>query len=194
MSWPTKSKCFKEIVEDSSKLWLLPKEEWTSIRELPLMGALQFRVILERLFTYLTSPAIWGKTWVESITNNGQKISGEAIPMVIWVTDGMGEEKLGMVPTFFHHNQGKVEDSEVLPALHQCDLLEPSVVVVQRFTNSPYLPWASFGLLYLDIPTPSRDALHLQNFHWTQLHSMQATSLIQPLRWSWSQEGGRRKG
>ena len=110
-------------------------------RELPLMGTLRFRVISERLFTHLISPAIWGKAGMEFITNNGQKISREAIAMVIFITDGVGEGYLGMVTTFCHHHQAKVEASEMLSALHQCDSLEPSVVVVWRFTNSPYLPW-----------------------------------------------------
>ena len=61
-----------------------------SIRELSLMGALQFRVVSERLFTCLTSPAMWGKAGVEFITNNSQKICGEAIPMVVLVMDGVG--------------------------------------------------------------------------------------------------------
>ena len=60
--------------------------------------------------------------------------------MVILVPDGVGEVTLGMVTTFCHHDQAKVEASEVLCALSQHDLLEPSVVVVRRFTNSPYLP------------------------------------------------------
>ena len=31
------------------------------MRELPLMGAFQFRILWERLFTHLASPAMWGK-------------------------------------------------------------------------------------------------------------------------------------
>ena len=138
---------------DPSLLHLFPEEEWKSSRELPLMGSLTFRVILERLFAHLTSPVMWGKAGVEFITNNGQKISGEAVPMAVLVVDGVREGNLGMVTTFCCHNQAKVEASEALSALHQCNCLEPSVVVVRRFTNSPYLPWGSFGFLYLYVTT-----------------------------------------
>ena len=62
---------------------------------------------------------MWGKAQVELITNNGQKISREAIPMAIKVTDGVGEGNLGMVTTFCHHDQAKLEASEVLSTLHQ---------------------------------------------------------------------------
>ena len=108
-----------------------------SIRELPLVGTLQFRIILERLFPCVTSPAMWKKARVEFITNNSQKISGEAVDMVILITDRVGERNLGMLTTFCHHDQAKVEVSEILPALYQHDSLEPSVVVVRMFTNSP---------------------------------------------------------
>ena len=65
-----------------------------SIQELPLLGALEFRIISERLFTHIACPAMWGKAQMEFITSNGQNISGEAIPMVILVTDGVGKETL----------------------------------------------------------------------------------------------------
>ena len=72
--------------------------------------------------------------------------------------DGVGEGNLGMVTTFCHHDQANVEASKALSALYQCDLLEPSVVVVRRCTNSPYLPQGSFGFLYLDVTTLSGGA------------------------------------
>ena len=65
---------------------------------------------------------------------------GEAIPMEILVMDAVGGGNLGVVTTFCHHNQARVEASEALSALHQHDLPEPSVVVVRRYTNSPYIP------------------------------------------------------
>ena len=101
------------------------------------MGALQFRIILERLFAHLASPVMWGKTCVEFIMNNSQKMSGVAVPMAILVMDGVGEGNLGMVTTFCHHNQAKVEASEVLSALCQCYLPEPSVVLVQSSLTHP---------------------------------------------------------
>ena len=155
MSQPTTSKCHEEILVDPSLLCLFPEEECKSIRELPLMGTLRFRVTLKRHLAHLTSPAMWGKARVEFITNNGWKISGEAIPMAVLVRDGVGEGNLGMMITFCHHNQAKVEASEVFFALCQHVSLEPSVVVVRRFTNSPYFPWGSFGFLYLDMTTLS---------------------------------------
>ena len=55
---------------------------------------------------------------MEFITSNGQKISGEAILMVILVTSGVGEGNLGMVTTFCHHDQAEMEASHVLSTLH----------------------------------------------------------------------------
>ena len=99
---------------------------------------------------------------VEFITNNGQKIGGEAIPMVVLVMDWVGEGNMGMVITFCHHDQAKVEASKVLSVLCQHNSLEPSVVVVRRFINSLYLPWGSFGFLYLDATTLSWGTLSTQ--------------------------------
>ena len=79
------------MVEDPSLLWLFLEKECTSLHELPLLGALPFRLISERLFTHLPSPDTWGKTRVEFITNTSWKISGKTTPMVILITDGVGE-------------------------------------------------------------------------------------------------------
>ena len=125
--------------------------------------------MLERLFTCLTSPAKCGKDGVEFITHNGQKISGEAIPMAVLVTDGVGEGCLSMETTFCYHDQVKVEVSEALSTLHQHVSPEPSVVVVRMFTNSPYLPQGSFGFLYLDVTTLSGGVSSTQ-FPLDQLH------------------------
>ena len=108
MSWPTIAKCYDDIAMDPSLLWLFP-EECTSIQELPLLGTLWFRIISERLFICITSPAIWGKARMEFITSRGWKISREAIPMVILVTDGVEEGNLGMVTTLCHNIQAKME-------------------------------------------------------------------------------------
>ena len=59
--------------------------------------------------------------------------------------DEVGEGNLGMVTTFSCHDQAKVETSKALSALNQCNLLEPSVVVVRRYTNSPYIYKGSFS-------------------------------------------------
>ena len=52
------------------------------------------------------------------ITCTSQKISGEATPMVISITDGVGEGNMGMVTTFCHNNQAKIEASDALSTLH----------------------------------------------------------------------------
>ena len=51
---------------------------------------------------------------MEIITNNGQKMSEGAVPMVILVMNGLAEGNLGMVTTFWCHDQAKVEASEAL--------------------------------------------------------------------------------
>ena len=89
------------------------------------------------------------------MTNTGPRTSGEATPMVILITDGVGEESLGMVMVFCHHDQSKMEASDALSALYQWDSPEPSVMVVRRYTNTPYIPWGTSWLLYLDVSTLS---------------------------------------
>ena len=77
---------------------------------------------------------------MEYVTETGLRFSGEASPMVILITDGVGEGDLGMVTTFCSHNQVKMEASEVLDTLHQCDSPEPSLFMVRRYTNTPIIP------------------------------------------------------
>ena len=60
--------------------------------------------------------------------------------MVILITDGVEKENIGMVTVFCCHNPNKMEPSDAFPALCQCDTQEPSVVVVRRYTNTPYIP------------------------------------------------------
>ena len=98
---------------------------------------------------------------MEFLTHNGSKISGEATPTVIFIKDWMREGKLGLVTIFCHHNQVKLEASEVLSALCQHDSLEPSMVVVW-FTKSPYTPWGPFSFPYLDVTTLCRGATSTQ--------------------------------
>ena len=92
MLWPTIAECYDDIVEDPSLLQLFLEKVWRPIQELPLLGTLQFRIILERLFTCIASPAMLGKARMEFVNSNSQNVSGEAIPMVILVTDGVGKE------------------------------------------------------------------------------------------------------
>ena len=77
---------------------------------------------------------------MEFITNTSPSIIQEATPMAILITEGVGEENLGMVTVFCHHDQNKMEASDALSALHQSDSLEPSAVVVRRHTNTPFIP------------------------------------------------------
>ena len=70
--------------------------------------------------------------------------------MAILITDGVGKGDLGMVTTFCSHNQVKMESLEVLATLHQCNSPEPSVFIVWRYTNTPFIPWGISRLLYLN--------------------------------------------
>ena len=155
------------------------------------MGALRFKVISERLFTCLISPAMWGKVGVEFISSNGWKVNGEAVPMVVLVMDRVRDRNLGMVTTFCHHNQAKVEACEALSVLHQHDSPEPSMIVVRRFTNSPYLLWGSFGFLYLDVTTfsggTSSSQFPLDQLCACRLLTCSNTEVVLP--WEEGQEG-----
>ena len=95
MSWPTIVECYDDIVEDPYLLQLFLEKEWTSIQKLPLLHTLQFRIILERLFACIASPAIWRKARMEFVTSSGPKISGKATAIAILVTDGVGGRKPG---------------------------------------------------------------------------------------------------
>ena len=105
------------------------------------------------------------------ITETGLRLSGEATPMGILITDGVGKGDLGMATTFCSHNQVKMEALEMLATLYQCDSPELSVFVVRRYTNSPFIPQGTSRLLYLNVSYLPRDnsstqfsinCLHLQ--------------------------------
>ena len=49
MSKPSIVRCYNELVEDPSLLRLFSAEECTSLLKLPIMGALQFRLISEKV-------------------------------------------------------------------------------------------------------------------------------------------------
>ena len=61
MLWP---KCYSELLEDPSLFQLFSEEEGTSLQELPLLGALHFRIILERFFSCIAFPAFLGEDQV----------------------------------------------------------------------------------------------------------------------------------
>ena len=75
---------------------------------------------------------------------------------MILITDGVGESDLGMVTVFFHAEQARMEACDALSPLHQHDSYEPSVVVVRRYSNNPYIPRGTFHSLYLDMDALSR--------------------------------------
>ena len=91
--------------------------------------------------------------WGQVITDTNLRSSGEATPTVILITDGVGEENLGMVTIFCHQDQSKMEASHALSALHQHNSPESSVVVIRRYTNTPYIPQKTSWLLYLNVST-----------------------------------------
>ena len=55
-----------------------------------------------------------------------------------------------------------MEGSDALSILCQCDSPEPSVVVVRRYINTPYIPRGTSQPLYLEVSTLSRDASSVQ--------------------------------
>ena len=79
-------------------------------------------------------------TRVEYVIKTSLRLSGEASPMAILISDGVGKGDLGMVMTFCSHNQVKMEASEVLTTLHQHDSPELSAFMVRRYTNIPSFP------------------------------------------------------
>ena len=180
MSWPTISECNGDIAKDPSLLQLFPEKEWMSIQELLLLSALQFRIISERLFTCIACPTMWGRLeWNSSPAMT--KMSVEAIPFAILVTD-WGGRKPGHDDHLLLPWSIKMEASNALSAIHQCDLLEPSVVIVRRYGNTPYMPQGSSCLPYLDISTLSR-ALPLPNSHQTSYVYTDCSPSLTP-KWS----------
>ena len=88
MSWPIIAKCYEDIVEDLTLLWLFSLKEYSSIQRPHCLGALQFRLILEGLFTCIAPPDNWGKMGVEFLTLINLKRSGE--PPIWWSSSLMG--------------------------------------------------------------------------------------------------------
>ena len=154
MWWPSIAKCYNEIVRDPSFLGIF-LEECTSPLELHVMGAIQFRIILKKFFTHVAPPGIWGKTGVGFVTDTDPRVSGEATPTTILITNGVTEGYLGMVTTSCYHVHIKMEAPDVLAAFHQHDSPEPSIAVVRWYTNTPYILHGTSRLLYLDMSTLS---------------------------------------
>ena len=73
---------------------------------------------------------------------------------------------LGMVNTFCCHDQVKMEATDALEALCQCNSPEPSADVVRQYTSTLYIPRGTSRLLYLDVSTLS-GVLPPPNSLWT---------------------------
>ena len=86
--------------------------------------------------------------------------------------------------TFCHHDQAKLEPSEVLSTLLQRDSPKPSIVVVKIFANSPYLSWGVFGFPYLDVTTlaagTSANQFSLAQVHLCRLLPFSSTQVVLP--------------
>ena len=116
-----------------------------------MMGALQFRLISEGCFVHIASPDRWGKTGVEFVTLTDPMKSGGTTNRVILITDGVEERDLGMVMVYCHHNQARIEACDALSTLNECNSSELSMVVVRRYSNTPYIPRGTNHSLYLDM-------------------------------------------
>ena len=148
------SGCYDELLADPALLQSFPQDEWTSIHQLPHLGALCFWMVSEGLFSQVISPELWGQAGVNIITNSGRRaLSEEVIAMTVLVTEGVDEGSLGMVTIFCHSDQARVEPSTMLLTLLQYESPEPGIVLMKIFTYSPYFPWGSCGLPFLDLAT-----------------------------------------
>ena len=151
MSRPSIAHCYEKIVEDPTLLHLFSLKEYSSMQELPCLGALQFRLISEGFFICIASPDKWGKTGVKFVTLTGLKKSGQTTNTVILITNGIGERYLGMVMVICHPEQARIKACDALSALCQLNPSELSVVVIRRYPNTPYIPRGTSCSLYLDV-------------------------------------------
>ena len=147
--------CYEEILVDPSLWWLFPEGEWRCAHS--SLGALWCQIVSEQPFAHLSSPLMWRQARVDVISS-----SSEIVPLVVLITDRVEEGSLGMMTTFCDHDQAKVESLDVHSTLCQWDSPKPSMVVVRIFANSPFLPWGSFGLPYLDVTALPEGALAFQ--------------------------------
>ena len=91
MLQPSAGCCYEVIMENLTLLHLFSQEEYSSTQELPCLGILWFRLILEDSFAHIAFPDKLGKTWVEYVTLTGLRMSRETTNMVILITDMIGE-------------------------------------------------------------------------------------------------------
>ena len=106
LPWLTIAECYKELLVNPNLIQLFPANEWMSFNELPCLHVFYFCVVSEGLYTKLFTPEGWCQTVDDFITHFSKKVRNKEIAlMAILITDGVGEEKLGMVTAFCHSNQ-----------------------------------------------------------------------------------------
>ena len=98
---------------------LFSEGEWRSTCKLPILGAHGFGLCQSNNLLICHLHQCWGQAKVDVISSSGWKISSEIVPVVVSITHGMEDESQGMMTTFCHHDQAKVESSEVLSTLCQ---------------------------------------------------------------------------
>ena len=100
---------------DPPLLQSFSEDECMSIHGLPYLHAIYFCIVSERLFSQLTSSALWVKSGSNFTIKVGRRATSvEIAPLAILVTDGVGEEKLGMITAFCRPDQAKVEPLDTL--------------------------------------------------------------------------------
>ena len=89
-----------------------------------------------------------------------------------------------MVTVVCHPNQAKIEACDALSTLCQCDSSVPSMVVVRRYSNTPYIPRGMSCSLYLDVDTLSGGVTSTQfpfsRWHLCQLLPFNRTEVLLP--------------
>ena len=117
-------------------------------------------------------PTVWERLGWNFITLTNLKKSEKTISRAILITDGVGERDLGMVTVFCHPNQATIEAYDALSTLHQQDSSVPSMVVVRKYSNTPYIPKGMAHSLYLEVDSLSGGATSTQfpldrlHLHW----------------------------
>ena len=133
--------CYDELLVDPSLLQLCAEYDWITIHECPYLDPLCFHVMLEGLFTLVTSPVMWGQKGVNFVSSSGRwTMSNEIVSMVTLVTDRISEGNLGLTIIYCQSDQRKLEPSDMLSTLVQWDSPDPGIVVVKIFTNMPFSP------------------------------------------------------
>ena len=144
---------------DPTLQWLFLEGEWRSTHELPILG---HSLVLDCVRMTILSSVI--------SVNVGAGQSGCHLKW--WPENKQWNCPCGSVNNWQNESRkpghddyllpqwpAKVESLEVLSTLCQWDSPKPRMVVVRIFANSPYIPWGSFGLPYLDVTVSSRGCI-----------------------------------